>query len=222
MEWKQKVPTDKPEGFEKIDRLIPHSPFESTINSICKVCNESWMNDIENQVEECIVNLAYGRQFSGTIQDSNSLALWASKTALVRALKDTGNRVIPSDKYKWVEENLTPPADTYIWIFRAEPAPDNFYDRNLRFQIKDDDVYGQQTTFVLGELGIIILSFNRPMRKRDPQNIDSLLAPITDNCHIRLWPEPKQIEWPLAKVVPGRDVVDIVSKIVFALAATNP
>lgn len=71
------------------DTAIPHSMFEQKINGICKKCNSGWMNQMDTDIEEAIVELATARR--EPVLHTNELAplaRWATKVALLRAYAD--------------------------------------------------------------------------------------------------------------------------------------
>lgn len=84
------------EGTTTSKRLltVPKSPFDITVNEICRNCNQGWMNDLESQVGDLIVELAWARRTRLTPAEVEALRFWCAKTALVKSLQV---RSIPRD-----------------------------------------------------------------------------------------------------------------------------
>lgn len=216
--WHQGTPRNNLSPDLQLDysyKQIPHSPYESTINSICKVCNETWLNDIENNVEEFLVKLAKDEDVVEDKRNLKSLALWGYKTAAVRALMDKGERVIPAEKYLWVRENLSPPSDTFIWIFKGMPAPDNFFSRNLRHRIQLNNSHGtinfHETTIQIGKLVIYVLGFDSPAHGLSTSSFDEIFNNTIEGNHATIWPQPKVIDFGSKRPLNPQEILKISS-----------
>ncbi|WP_323210762.1 hypothetical protein [Vibrio parahaemolyticus] len=195
--WEQKIVNQSTGSIEPLEKRIPQSPYETTLNKVCKECNESWLNDIENNVEHLLVSLALNNQeIRGTIEDSKSLALWSYKTSVIKAKADTIFNPIPESYYLWVKDKQEPAPYTFIYLFKCESAPDNFFIRNLPHTVSLGNHHQfdcHQTTILLGKMLIYVLGFNKEVIAESV--IDVIENKITPNSYVRVWPNPNAINW---------------------------
>lgn len=99
-------------------RQIPMSPFDVLVNDVCKRCNESWLNDIEQAVGDLIVELANVRTTRVPEAQAAALATWAAKTALMMTSLDRsmGANAPPSLFAALFADPTTPPAGCRVQI----------------------------------------------------------------------------------------------------------
>lgn len=57
--------------------------FQQTVNSVCEVCNNGWMSQIENDAKPILVKMLRGKSFVLDKKSQARLATWAMKTMLV-------------------------------------------------------------------------------------------------------------------------------------------
>ena len=153
-------------------------------------------------VGNLIVTLAKAINVFVSAEESKRLALWAAKSAAVRASMDKGLRVIPDAHYQWIKDNLAPPPYTYIWLEHCE-APFDTWTRHLRVVISDKNlenpIQGHCTTIVLGELVFHIIGFSATHNFATIEDIDSIIRLGGKNCLQHLWPNLSAFQWPLEK-----------------------
>ncbi|MFA5843218.1 MAG: hypothetical protein WC971_00100 [Coriobacteriia bacterium] len=151
------------------------------------------------------MSLAKAEHIELSATDAEQLALWAAKTAAVRALMDKGTRVIPPAHYHWIKQNLTPPPLTHVWIVHCD-APYDTWTRHFRFVQPgfDEQSFGHSTTVILGQMMLHVVGFScEPMRFSSdgisgirPGELDLLYAERSEGGAIALWPEPSAFTWP--------------------------
>ncbi|MGA1838749.1 hypothetical protein VD659_17655 [Herbiconiux sp. 11R-BC] len=82
-------------GVRQPRQSIPLSPFMLTVNQVCKACNNGWLNDLEEEVEDLIVGLALAKTISVPIARRPRLALWMATRALLRTLQEPADGRAP-------------------------------------------------------------------------------------------------------------------------------
>ena len=99
-------------------RQIPVSPFDVPINDVCKRCNESWLNAIEESVGDLTVELANLRTAIIPRDRASALAVWTVKTALMMTSLDRslGANAPPSLFAALFADPTTPPKGCRVQI----------------------------------------------------------------------------------------------------------
>jgi hypothetical protein len=97
--------------------VIPNSLFDMKIRGVCKVCNESWMNDWDMDVQHLVIELANARTRSIPVAQISALARWATKVALLRTVVNRGmdGDADPAIFHALYQRGL-PPAPTVIRV----------------------------------------------------------------------------------------------------------
>lgn len=107
-------------GEEQFTR-IPRGIFDHKVNGVCRSCNSSWMNALDEAVEDVVV--ALGTRSATTIdaRDAAPLAGWATKTALLRAWVDKSFGWEPDPNlFKVLYETRQPPPGTVVRVGVAD------------------------------------------------------------------------------------------------------
>ncbi len=175
---------------------IPKSPFDQTVNEVCKPCNEGWLNqEVEIPVEPLLVSLMYGQRSVVMQSDARLLALWAAKTAAMRALTDPGRRAIPPEHYRHMRDYREPPPGTYVWMAHVHPDWTAF-SRHARFTAEQDGVRGNGhlTSLAFGHLSLFVAGFTG--LDLDPPMLDEMVSNFDAHETLRLWPSPNASNWP--------------------------
>jgi hypothetical protein len=71
-----------------VDRTVYGTRFESKVKKVCGVCNSTWMNQMDLDIEPLLLELAWGRLSEIPVDRSSAFAAWATKIALMRSLMD--------------------------------------------------------------------------------------------------------------------------------------
>lgn len=94
----------------------PISQFDLVVNSICKNCNEGWLNDLENAASPIIRSLILnGSKCDLNLSDTEVLALWAFVRALLLTYISPGGRV-PKGIFENVYSNRAVPRGCYVQV----------------------------------------------------------------------------------------------------------
>lgn len=84
--WEREIAIMQPssEGFTHTE-LRPISQFDITLNSVCRQCNQGWLNDLEAEIEPLLLVAARdGLDLHTTPKQMERLGFWAVTRALLR------------------------------------------------------------------------------------------------------------------------------------------
>lgn len=73
----------------------PITPFQQTVNIVCKQCNEGWMSELEVSVMNRLKLMITGKSVMLRSNAQRNLAFWCAKTALVLDHLHPQSRIIP-------------------------------------------------------------------------------------------------------------------------------
>lgn len=164
--WKNKVLQQDGKISEQ-HKTIPQGPFDRTVNSVCKTCNESWMEQLENEVEEDLLGLIHGRISTPAPEIRRALARWATKTAAVYSLMHRdGQPGFPLQHFPILKTTNEPPTLTYVWFCECSYNHNTFirYRRSLVGLSAELSVYlttisiGRAVFFILGSESEVAMS----------------------------------------------------------------
>lgn len=201
---RQKVKMDTGEVSSRVLQ-IPGRGFDMTVNKVCKVCNESWLNSkVEIPAEPLLAAAMQGKPLSIDSSSAKTIALWAAKTAAVRALMDSGLRAIPDEHYLHIMTELEPPPGTFVWLGHGAWNGETM-SRHVRAETELCTLH--VTTINYGHLCLFVVGISEPFLA------DVVLAPTIARLDsyetIRLWPGPRSASWP-SRALP-HDVVQQLS-----------
>lgn len=168
-------------------RRIPQSSYNFTVNDVCKICNEGWMNvKVEIAAEKFLFPLILGNEIELSKEATDILALWAAKTAAVRSLIDAKPFAVPPEHFSWLKENLTPPPSTFIWLGRAEFTPYSWTrQRKFILQCNDNYVRAHMTTIVIGHVAFYILGCGNNWGEEE---FISTISDLNGHPIFQIWP----------------------------------
>jgi hypothetical protein len=174
---------------------------------VCKICNESWMSDIEYlHAKPAMSDLILGKRVQEiTAAQAHSISLFAFKTAVI------ANHMLPeneeffdiSDRYSF-RESLFIPSKVGMWLLGF--APENaggIRSVNVYFPDKNAPKLTLNIcSFYVGQFGFQVVS----LKSLTVTQIQSL--PTPDNLTVLFYPTlTSGISWPRSTVL-GREVFD--------------
>ncbi|PIF11269.1 hypothetical protein CLU94_3331 [Janthinobacterium sp. 13] len=168
-------------------KRIPQSSYNFTVNDVCKICNEGWLNvKVEIAAEKFLFPLILGNEIELPKQATDILALWAAKTAVVRSLIDAKPFAVPPEHFSWIKENLTPPPSTFVWLGRAEFTPYS-WTRQRKFILQHDENFARahMTTIVIGHVAFYILGCGNNFWEED---FMSTISYLNGHPIFQIWP----------------------------------
>ena len=203
----EKVTFGKVETDGSVSRQWKRPALDMKANVVCKVCNETWMSDIEaRHAQPAMADLILGKHVQEiTAERAHSISLFAFKTAVV------ANHMLPeneeffevSDRYAF-RQSLTIPPKVGMWLLGF--APENaggIRSVNVYFPDREAPKLTLNVcSFYVGQFGFQVVSV-----KSDTVNqIQSL--PIPDNLTVLFYPTIRSgVSWPQT-VVLGREAFD--------------
>lgn len=82
--------------------------FDYTVKAVCTVCNNGWMNDLENEVEQVLLRLFRGEAGPLSADDLGALTRWAAKTAFVIEAMDSSPEAAVEEQRHAVRHGMAP------------------------------------------------------------------------------------------------------------------
>ncbi|MFQ2649121.1 hypothetical protein ACK3ZP_18840 [Aeromonas caviae] len=178
------------------ERIYPLSPYEQTVSGICNVCNNGWMNDIDNNFEKLQCRLVKRLPVFAGDNEINKIKLWAYKTALVRMIMDKNCDVgIPHNHLKNLYKSKEPDDDVGIWLFNSHHPMDT-HTRHTWGKIEGDEYH--QVTISIGAMGVYIIMHNAKAYPQLINDINLELIKTTRGNAIKIWPQGKSFVWPVS------------------------
>ncbi|EHT9909413.1 hypothetical protein KY214_005819 [Klebsiella oxytoca] len=175
------------------------SPFDLTISAVCEKCNNGWMSEkIETPTADILKKIIFSHQFNLDKEALRLLSLWAVKTAFIRVLVDSGDKVLPKSHYQSIYK-LEIPSDTKVLLgFRNAP-----YKEIITRVHRATDMYGHFLIcgIEIYSMVLVITSCNSQQFKGvyDDMVLNKVL-PDSTRC---IWPiSGGEIEWPLNASMP--------------------
>jgi hypothetical protein len=130
-DWLSKMYGDSVTGINEgtnADGTIAYSYssniFQQTTNSVCEVCNNGWMSQIENDAKPILIKMLKSKSFVLDKKAQVKLSTWAMKTMLVfnhENPKPPAKQFIPLEHYvKFYEEKRV--SDDSIMLLGYNPV----------------------------------------------------------------------------------------------------
>lgn len=95
---------------------VPITQFDLIVKEVCRECNQGWLNDLENLVEETIDDLMDGRRRRAlTTAEIQSLGLWAFVRSLLLTYLSPRGRA-PREVFAQVYRERTVPPGCYVQL----------------------------------------------------------------------------------------------------------
>lgn len=187
--WENRTTT---ESGQKNARTVsvPHGPFDSKINSICNECNSGWMNSLEANAENHLVELFYAKNTPSCAIVAETIAFWAVKTAAVYALKHRDKLPgFPNEHYPYLRNKLKPPPHTHVWFCKSE------FNADTHLRYNRAGIEGDRTSaFYLSTINIgnavlsVLGASNEKMHAALELEIEA-----RDKLFTKLWPNSGEI-----------------------------
>ena len=100
--------------------LRPISQFDITLNSVCRQCNQGWLNDLEAEVEPLLLVAAGdGLDLRTTPRQMEQLGFWAVTRALLRT-QFTPTARAPLHLFRTAFRTMKPPPGFAHWAYSEQ------------------------------------------------------------------------------------------------------
>ncbi len=179
--------------------VIPHP--EVTVKTVCGICNNGWMSDLEAENIPIIGNMLQDITLPLDEAQQQTVGAWAMKTAMMT--DSTKGRLAPNRFYKR-EECISMrlsrkiPAQTLIWMGRIEGM--HLADIGTDFTLADPDknriAMGSADTIVAGHFVTQVVTVHV---EKDGVEISAISCKMGDwdESLIQIWPIKKPtVHWP--------------------------
>ncbi|NIC26537.1 hypothetical protein [Serratia plymuthica] len=185
-------------GIDPVERnMIGLSPFEMKVSRVCDKCNNGWMSrKLEEPLKTTLEKLITFKSIVLNNEEKELLALWAVKTAAVRALLDTGENVIPDWFYKNIQSMSIPNGCTVYIVCRNE-SNENITSYYSRRRVGDCTLF--LCTFEIKSL-VLFVSWCDPEAEKKEDIEEVINELLTDGCagaSQKIFPPSnKESHWP--------------------------
>lgn len=190
-------------------RWMSDKPFNHTIKSVCKTCNETWMSDIENSAIQYLSPMIRMRETSFDAEAQNIISRWIALRVMV-FLSTTNHKI--QIFQQWFEQfyrNKTIPPTWNIWIGAYVGILPAYYESHGFTYFPSFE--SNKLPTIIRRPGILINS-----------TIGSLIYKVIGfteqvglshnsfgNSIVRIFPSPSsQIAWPIGKIINDETILD--------------
>jgi hypothetical protein len=184
-------------GVETVDQGR-RDPFTTTLNDVCKPCNEGWMDELEKSSRSTLSNLIQGSPRRLGYWRQALVATWACKTAMVWECLAGDHRAMPMTCLRELHRTQRPPATHQVWFGRyAGDDPHSFRHAAGRTfgQPDPQQIHGYLVAIGIGQLVFVIFGHRFGHLEATPQNA---LA----HRLVQIWPPIHEVaEWPPAQTL---------------------
>jgi hypothetical protein len=190
------------ERYQSAEAIIQDPQI--TVKSVCKVCNNGWMSDLEAKNIPVVGSMLIDLAIPLDRGMKELVAAWTIKTAMVldsTRPKAAGNRFYSKDDCIAMRETLSIPRHTRIWIGRINTKHLLGLGTDYRYLHRDTydpEVVSTTTTIVVGHF------VAQSITQRRAKNFESLEMPPVEpkgtgweNYLTQIWPiEREWVSWP--------------------------
>jgi hypothetical protein len=186
------------EGVETLD-LGLRNPFTTTLNEVCKPCNEGWMHELETSCEGILGHLIQGHARNLRFWRQTLSATWACKTAMVWECLAGEHRAIPMERLRELHRTQRPPPKHQVWFGQyVGDEPHSF--RHAAGRALGDPNPEQGHSYLvavgIGQLVFIIFGHGYGHLDAHPRNaLTSRLSQVWPPIHeVAKWPPPESFD----------------------------
>lgn len=176
----------------------PAAPFQIKVTAVCGECDSGWMSDLEDEAAPTLKPLIRGERQTLSEAEQATVALWATKTAMMAAFTHRERWHYFPDQFRWVYEQRSPPPHHQIWLAGRTQGVGEwpFLYRSAGLTIAPESLMdrvgtnGHRTTIGIGHLVMHI--FGHPIH--DGPVLD--MGAETGRVLTPIWPVEGETEWP--------------------------
>jgi len=173
------------------------------IRSVCKICNNGWMSQLESQNIPLIGSLAQNVLIPLDTRQQTSIALWATKTAMVldSIRRRAERRFYRRRECEQLHQNSLIPELTFIWLGMYAENSLGLFGTDIRLFDQIPEVFptighGCVNTIVAGHLAIQVLTIHLLPEYRDHPIEVGPNAGDWSRLTLGIWPIEKSTAWP--------------------------
>lgn len=179
-------------GVETVD-LGYRDPFTTTLNEVCKPCNEGWMHELEESAKGILSHFIKGDRRRVRFWRQAMIATWACKTAMVWECLAGEHRAIPLERLRELHRTQRPPPRHQVWFgqYRGD-EPHSFRRAAGRAlgDVEPEQPHGYLVAVGIGQFVFIVFGHGFDHLNATPRN--ALAQRL-----VQVWPPIHEItEWP--------------------------
>lgn len=176
---------------------IPLGGFDREIAGPCKGCNQTWMNDLEQEAAPLLIPMLHNEEVKLRPEEQRTLARWATLKLLVaQEMHPSLQRIIDSSRYRQFYIDRSLPSGAQVWLGRYSGA--GSWPTNYRFQTLFMTMHGQDEPplpnaylagFTIGYLAFVYWGHEiRNGAVADTTQVDEYLTQIWPATGVAHWP----------------------------------
>jgi hypothetical protein len=100
---------DEPRAWEQVS-------LEVTVRRVCATCNNGWLSALEDRAKPLLEPLILGPSRTLSAEESEMVALWCVKTALLFQFIHPERRQAPDEHFRFLCDRGVPPPNTFVWL----------------------------------------------------------------------------------------------------------
>ena len=175
------------------------NPFTTTLNEVCKACNEGWMHELEVSAQAILSHLIQGDARRLRFWRQVLVATWACKTAMVWECLAGEHRAMPMACLRELHRTQRPPTKHQVWFGRySGDDPYSFRHAAGRALGQPDpqQAHGYLVAIGIGQLVFVIFGHGFGHLDATPRNaLADRLTQVWPPVHeIAAWPPPLPLD----------------------------
>jgi hypothetical protein len=189
-------------SFGKSARKFVDNP-KLRVRSVCKICNNGWMSQLESKNIAQIGSLAQNVFIPLDTQQQTSIALWATKTVMVldSIRKKPDRRFYRRKECEQLRQNSLIPELTFIWLGMYPESSLGLFGTDVRLFDQIPETFptighGCVNTIVVGHLTIQVLTIHLLPEYSDRTIEVGPNSGDWSRLTLRIWPIEKSTAWP--------------------------
>lgn len=178
---------------------------EITVRSVCSHCNQGWMSNLENECAPIMSPMIDGADsVSLDALQQHTIALWATKTAMVLESTATASRPCRflQQEREEVRSQAAIPSHTCVWIGRFDQSSLGAFGTHIGASLPEvpEICHGSATTFIVGHFVLQLAHINIPSPQYLGMNVNigtKAVLPL-HRLIISIIPPRASVRWPPA------------------------
>lgn len=169
------------EQGKEFDQWWSHHEADLVVKSVCKKCNESWMDRLDKDAERLTTPIARGERTElATHADQALLLAWITKLALLFDYKQSRSTV-PAEIPRRFKEVRKPPPHAWVWLACAVPLLP-FHASGLTWTLGEND--RSDVFMVVIRVNYLVAQFVLPLQGKTIHPVRPRFA----DAVLQLWP----------------------------------
>jgi hypothetical protein len=182
----------------------PEVPFGQEISGPCKLCNESWMEGLEDEARPFLIPMLHNEPVALKPEAQRTVARWATLKLFIAHLAHRREQQnISSDRYRLFYADLSLPRAAQVWLGRYSGAgswPTDYNFRELFVTLNGGEEPERSNAYLAGfTIGYLAFFYWGHELDRGPVADISAVSPYVT----QIWPATGVASWPPPALLDG-------------------